>query len=71
MTELRKPVRRRTVEAVPSVRRKLVVAMEPGDVLAFREHGRRKWYRAPIAAIFFQVVRWNAKAETAAREGRP
>jgi len=63
MTDLRKRVARVTVGEVPAVRRRVVVALEPGDVLAFREHGRRRWYRAPIARIFVLVARWNVDAE--------
>ena len=67
MTELRKPIKRRTVEACATVRRRLVVAMLPGDVLAFREEGRRRWYSAPIAKVFVTVAQWNVNAERAER----
>ena len=68
MTDLRRPVRRRTVEACDSVRRRLVVALLPGDVIAFREAGRRHWYVAPLARVFMAVARWNVEATRA--EGR-
>ena len=67
MTELRKPIKRRTVEQCATVRRRLVVAMLPGDVLAFREEGRRRWYSAPIAKVFVTVAQWNVNAERAER----
>ena len=67
MTELRKPVRRRTVEPCATVRRRLVVALLPGDVLAFREEGRRRWYSAPLARVFVSVAQWNVEAERAER----
>ena len=67
MTELRKPIKRRTVEECATVRRRLVVAMLPGDVLAFREEGRRRWYSAPIAKVFVTVAQWNVNAERAER----
>ena len=67
MTELRKPIKRRTVEPCATVRRRLVVAMLPGDVLAFREEGRRRWYSAPIAKVFITVAQWNVDAERAER----
>ena len=67
MTDLRKPVRRRTVEPCETVRRRLVVALSPGDVIAFREAGRRRWYSAPIARVFVTVARWNVEAERAER----
>ena len=68
MIELRKAVRRLTAEDCATVRRRLVVALEPGDVLAFREKGRRTWYRAPLARVFVQVARWNADAKRADRK---
>jgi hypothetical protein len=68
MTDLRETVRRRTVGQCQSVRRRLVVALEPGDVISFREEGRRRWYSAPLARVFMQVARWNADAEAAARK---
>ena len=68
MTELRKPVKRRTVEQCDTVRRRLVVALLPGDVLAFREEGRRRWYSAPLPKVFVTVARWNVDAERAERK---
>ena len=70
MTELRKPVKRRTVEPCATVRRRLVVALMPGDVLAFREEGRRRWYAAPLAKVFVTVAQWNVTAERAERRRR-
>jgi len=67
MTDLRKPVHRRTVEPCETVRRRLVVALLPGDVLAFREEGRRRRYSAPLARVFVTVARWNVEAERAER----
>ena len=67
MTELRKPIKRRTVDQCATVRRRLVVAMLPGDVLAFREECRRRWYTAPIAKVFVTVAQWNVNAERAER----
>ena len=67
MTDLRKRVKRRTVTPCDMVRRRLIVAMLPGDVLAFREAGRRRWYSAPIARVFVTVAQWNINAERAER----
>ena len=63
MTDLRKEVKRRTVANCEFVRRRLIVALMPGDVIGFREEGRRSWYTAPLGRVFIQVVRWNAEAE--------
>ena len=67
MTDLRKPVKRRTIEQCYTVRRRLIVALLPGDVLAFREEGRRRWYSAPLPRVFITVARWNVEAERAER----
>lgn len=62
MTDLRKPVRRRTADPCATVRRRLIVALLPGDVLAFREERRRHWYTAPLSRVFLTVAQWNADA---------
>ena len=67
MTDLRKIVKRRTVEPVAAVRRRVIVALSPGDVIMFREEGRRKWYTAPVSRMFVQCVKWNADADLAKR----
>ena len=67
MTDLRKPVRRRTAAPCASVRRRLIVALLPGDVLAFREERRRHWVSAPLARVFLAVSTWNADALRAQR----
>ena len=62
MTDLRKPVKRRTADACATVRRRLIVALLPGDVLAFREERRRHWVTAPLARVFITVAKCNADA---------
>lgn len=68
MTPLRKPVRRVTVGECASVRRRLCVCFEPGDVLAIREQGRRRWVRAPLGKVYLTVARWNVEAERVAKK---
>ena len=63
MTDLRKIVKRRTVDPVHSVRRLLVVMLMPGDVIGFREEGRRRIYTAPVGKVFMTVAQWNVAAE--------
>ena len=67
MTDLRTPVKRRTIAECATVRRRLIIALMPGDVIAFREAGRRRWYSAPIARVFVTVAQWNVTAERAER----
>lgn len=68
MTDLTKTVHRRSMAIAPSVRRRLIVALMPGDVIGFREEGRRKWYTAPISRVFVHVANWNADAERAEKK---
>jgi hypothetical protein len=67
MTDLRKPVRRRTVAPVASARRRLVLYLLPGDVVGFREEGRRRIWTAPVGRLYTVVVRWTVEAERAAK----
>ena len=68
-TELRKPVIRRCAESYDHRRKRLVVALEPGDVISFREERSRKRFTAPLARVFRQVVIWNVEAERALKKG--
>ena len=62
VTELRKTVCRRCVEPYDHRGKKLIVSMENGDVLSFREERSRKRFSAPLARVFRQVVVWNVDA---------
>ena len=68
-TELRKPVIRRCAEPYDHRRKRLVVALEPGDVISFREERSRKRFTAPLCRVFRQVVNWNVEAERALKKG--
>jgi hypothetical protein len=52
MTDLRKPVTRRT--NLP--RGRFAVTLYPDGMIGFREHGRRKEYRLPLALVFLRAV---------------
>ena len=74
MTTINRPVKRRTnhrynvLYCSASKARPIVVAILPGDVLEFREHGRRmRWYLA-IDSAFKYAVRMKAAAELAERK---
>ena len=71
MTAITRPVKRRTdrtynvLYSSAAKARPIVVAILPGDVLEFREHGRRlRWYLS-IDAAFRYAVRCKALAVTA------
>ena len=68
MTNLDRPVRRRTREAYPVLRpkaEKIVVTLAPGDLLVFRkERGRQTW-SLPIEAAFRAAVHRQAARDAA------
>jgi len=60
MNEINKVIRRRTCKpAGAPINRKLVVMLEPGDVLAIREAGRRRVYRGALEKIYWVLVKWQ------------
>ena len=63
MTDLLKPVRRRTRHPFAHYRKRLVVSLEPEDVLAMRLERTRTTLRAPPAAVYRQLAIWHAEAE--------
>ena len=67
MTELRKPVRRRTATPYDHRGQRIVVSLEPGDVIGLRFERTRKTFRAPIKRLMQQVIQWNVDAERAAK----
>ena len=64
MTDLLKPVRRRSRDQFAHYRKRIVVSLEPGDVLAMRLERTRTTYRATIASVFRTLADWHARAET-------
>jgi hypothetical protein len=74
MTPLTKPVRRITrhpyTVLYTSEARPIVVSLEPGDVITFREAGRRQMWSLPIDRMFRQAVRESVHAERKERKAR-
>lgn len=70
MTELHKAVRRRSVLPYDHHGRRVVVMLEPGDVVAMKYERTRKWFRAPINRVFQQLIVWNVAAERAERKAK-
>lgn len=60
MNEITRPLKRRTREPFAHYRRRIVVMLEPGDVLAMRLEGTRTTYSAPIESVFRQLAHWHA-----------
>lgn len=76
MIEIKKPVRRKTsghynvLYCSPRHARKVIVSIIPGDVLEFREQGRRMRWHLAIDSAFKYAVRCKAFADLAARKKR-
>ena len=61
MKNLDKLIKRRTMRpAGDYTRRRLVVMLEPGDILAMREEGRRTVVRGAISKVYWVLVKWDA-----------
>lgn len=62
MTTLNKPVQRVTREVYGYGRkaRRLVVALEPGDLITLREHGRRTRHTARLHDVLWWMLRTAA-----------
>lgn len=67
MTDLRKAVSRRTASAYDHRGKRVVVILEPGDVIGFRFERSSKVFRAPIKRLMQQTIVWNVDAERAAK----
>lgn len=72
MTELTKAVRRKTrrpyVVLYAGEARPIVVSLEPGDVVSFREAGRRQVWTLPIDRMFRQAVRESTRLARTSRK---
>jgi hypothetical protein len=60
MTDLNKRVKRRSI--APHRGRRIVVSLEPGDLIGLREERTRKTYYFPIAAAFDFAVKMYVAA---------
>ena len=71
MTDLHKTIRRRSREQFAHYRRRIVISLEPGDVIGMRLERTRTTCRAPLASVFRTLADWHARAEARAkREAR-
>lgn len=67
MTDLRKTVTRRTAAPYDYQGRRVVISLEPGDVLALRWERTRHTFRAPINRVMRAVIQWTVETERAAK----
>ena len=71
MTDLHKTIRRRSREQFAHYRRRIIISLEPRDVIGMRLERTRTTYRAPLASVFRTLADWHARAEARAkREAR-
>lgn len=63
MTDLNKPIRRRARTPFSYYRKRIVVSLEPGDLIAMRLERTRTTFRAAIGDVFRQIIQWHAAAE--------
>ena len=63
MTDLERPVIRRGRFPFAHYRKRIVMAFEPGDVVAMRLERTRTWYRATVGGVFRQLVTWQVEAK--------
>lgn len=66
MTDLHKIVRRRTCRPFDHHGRRIVVQLEPGDILAMKEERRKQWVRIAIPSLYAYVV-WRDATERVRR----
>lgn len=67
-TELRNTVTRRCTEPYDHRKKRLVVTLEPGDVIGFREERSRKKFTTPLSRVYRQVLVWNVEALRATKK---
>jgi len=63
MTDLAKPIRRRTLNKFGHYDKRIVVTIGPGDMLAMHLERSRTVYRAPIGKVFALMAQWHAEGE--------
>jgi len=60
------------VEAFDHRGRKIIVGLEPGDVITFREKGTRKTYTVDIRWAMLQAIKKEAEAQAREKnKGKP
>ena len=69
MTRLDKPVRRETCRTQEQGRL-LIVTLEPGDTIAFRQKGCRKTWKTTLSACFALAVKAEVRANQLERIAR-
>jgi hypothetical protein len=68
MTELQRPIIRRTRLPFGHYRKRIVVKLHPGDKIAMRLERTRTWYWAELDDVFRLLAQWHASRERQRRQ---
>jgi hypothetical protein len=68
MTDLHKTIRRRSRQQFAHYHKRIVISLEPGDIIGMRLERTRTTYRAPLASVFRTLADWHARAEARAKK---
>jgi len=63
MTELERPVKRRSRSSFAHYRKRMVVMLHPGDKIAMRLEKTRTWYWAELDDVFRMLAQWHGIRE--------
>ena len=63
MTELERPIKRRSRMPFGHYRKRMVVMLHPGDKIAMRLEKSRTWYWAELDDVFRILAQWHATRE--------
>ena len=63
MTDLEQTVKRRSRFPFAHYRKRIVMAFEPGDIIAMRLERTRTWFRGTVAGVFRQLFMWQVEAK--------
>ena len=63
MTDLKRPVVRRSRFPFGHYRKRIVMAFEPGDLVAMRLEKTRTWFRGTVSGVFRQLITWQVEAK--------
>lgn len=71
MTDLTKPVSRRTKDGTRTTKgKRIVITLYPGDVIGLREERTRTTFVLPVEKVFQYAARVHAEAKRAARKSK-
>ena len=63
MTELERPIKRRSRMPFGHYRKRMIVMLHPGDKIAMRLEKSRTWYWAELDDVFRILAQWHAARE--------